>query len=53
MDVQCFVDHELLMLRSMIYVTVGCPSICPIDQQQQWLAARLLLSALRAVNIDG
>jgi len=41
---------------SRVYVTVGCPStrpsVCPVDRQQQRRPAGLLLSALRAGDID-
>ena len=39
-------------MRSMVYVTVGCPSVrlfvCLIDRQQQQRPVGLLLRALRA-----
>jgi len=39
---------------SRVYVTVGCTSVCPIDQQQQqqqWLAG-LLLSTMWEGDTD-
>ena len=32
-------------MRSRVYETVKRPSVCPIDQQHQWRAMCLLLSA--------
>jgi len=44
-------------MRSMVYVTVGCPSVrpsvCLIDRQQRGRAAGLLLSALRVRGVVG
>jgi len=34
-------------MRSRVYVTVGCPSVCPIDRYQQRRPAGLLLSAVQ------
>jgi len=31
-------------MRSRVYVTAGCPSVCPVDRQKQRRAAGLLLS---------
>jgi len=39
-------------MRSRVRVTVGYSSVCPVDRQQQRRAAGLLLSALRAGDID-
>ena len=43
-------------MRSRVYKTVRCPSVrqsvCPISQTQQGRAAGLLLSAVRAKDID-
>jgi len=39
-------------MRSRVYVTVGCPSLCPIDRQQQRRPASLLLSVMQAGDID-
>jgi len=43
-------------MRSRIYVTVNrpsvCPSVCPVDRQQQRDAAGLLLSVQLAGDID-
>ena len=30
-------------MLSRVYLTVWCPSVCPVEQQQQWRAAVLLL----------
>jgi len=39
-------------MRSRVYVTVGCPPVYPFYGQQQQRAAGLLLSAMRAGDID-
>ena len=43
-------------MRSIVCVTVGCPSVCPfvcpIIRPQQRRAAALLLSAVRTGDID-
>jgi len=48
--------HRPHSMRSGIYVTVErpavCHSVCPIDRQQQRWPAGLLLSAVRARDID-
>jgi len=45
--------HTQYAEQGKVYVTVGCPSICPINrQQQQQRLAGLLLSALQEGDID-
>jgi len=39
-------------MLSRVYLTVERPSVCPINQQQRRRPAGLLLSALRAEDID-
>jgi len=50
-------QHFLHSTRNRVYETVErrsfCPSVCPIDLLQQRWPAGLLLSALRAEDIDG
>ena len=39
------VARRVCKASSRIYLTVGCPSVCAVDRQQQRRAAGLLLSA--------
>jgi len=57
-DLYYYIALLTLTAWSRVYVTVGCPSICPfvcaVDRKQQQHAAGLLLSALRhKISIDG
>ena len=51
-DVIWFIDAAHIVCGARPYVTLTCPSVSPIDQQQQQLRASLLLNALQAGNID-
>jgi len=43
---------HFLTLPAYMYVTADPTSVCPVDRQQQRWSAGLLLSALRAGDID-
>ena len=47
---------DTVCMHSRVYVTVGCPSVCPVDRLQQWCAAGLLLgthhNGATAANAD-